>query len=469
MSESPPKSEPTLSILIPTVGRSSLSRTLESVRTQRLIPGDEVLLAVDGGDDSAHSAWAASGLPGRIVKVAGGPHRDWGCTARNLVIPMASADYVCFIDDDDVYLPGAFDKIRSALAVNPDRPHLFRMGWRDKIIWEERVVREANFSTQQIVVPNVSTRLGRWTSRYEGDYDFLVSTLALWPEGSLVWASDVIARCNDVATHHPQTTIKTTPTSGRSADLVVSRYAADTSWIERLLPKCGRVFVYDKSSDSVDWQRGLAPNVEKPIIHRRLPNTGKCDHTYLHHIVSRWDDLADWTLFSPDFPFDHLCGCGIGELLEPDGDWKAPRPWRKRDWWPEGRIWWDKMEIVPDRNGTNYAEHYASGKVKRAELGLVDWMKEYVGYDPDGDDWPGYQPGGVFAASREAIQRYPVEFYARLRDQLSKSVESEECHYIERSWLVILSGLANYAPPVSLNGARNGDRSEEPDQAKSCR
>jgi len=44
-------------------------------------------------------------------------------------------------------------------------------------------------------VPNVKGRVGQYGKRYEGDYDYIVSTAALYPEGerALVWCPEVLS------------------------------------------------------------------------------------------------------------------------------------------------------------------------------------------------------------------------------------------------------------------------------------
>lgn len=76
-----------------------------------------------------------------------------------------------------------------------------------------------------------------------------------------------------------------------SLELVVARYAEDLSWLRRV-PKTVRVTVYNKGGDTVP---GMA-----------LPNVGREAHTYLHHMVTRYDDLAEVTLFCQGKPFDHV-------------------------------------------------------------------------------------------------------------------------------------------------------------------
>ena len=62
------------------------------------------------------------------------------------------------------------------------------------------------------------------------------------------------------------------------------------------------MIIYDKSPSPVAGSRPL-------------PNVGRESHTYLHHIVSNYDSLADWTVFSqaaaPSFGYKgHRSGGG---------------------------------------------------------------------------------------------------------------------------------------------------------------
>lgn len=161
---------PRLSVIVPTTGRATLARTLDSIRAQ-LEPGDEVITIADRTG-------------------------DWGATPRTEGMRKATGDYLMFMDDDDLYLPGAFAAVRAALAAAPGRPHLFGMRrgapFHDVLPLREDVA-IGNVSTQMIVAPNDPARLGTWGTRYEGDYDFISSTLALYPPDAVVWRPEVIA------------------------------------------------------------------------------------------------------------------------------------------------------------------------------------------------------------------------------------------------------------------------------------
>jgi len=159
-----------LSVVVPTAGRPSLQRTLASFLSQ-LHPHDEVIIEND-----------KSG--------------DWGMTPRTRGQRAATGDYLMWMDDDDVYLPGAFDAVRAALKENPGRPHLFSMKRSvpfNDVLPKVREIKVGNVSTQMLVVPNDPSRLGEWSSRYEGDFDFIASTLNKYPPEALVWHDAVLS------------------------------------------------------------------------------------------------------------------------------------------------------------------------------------------------------------------------------------------------------------------------------------
>jgi glycosyltransferase involved in cell wall biosynthesis len=173
-------SEPTLSIIVATRGRKTLKRTLRSISRQ-LQPGDEVLVLCDDSGDKGH-------------------------TARMKVMPRARGSHLAFIDDDDVYAPGALEKLRQFARENPGRIGIFKMKhpvgtthWREG----EPVLRYANVSTQTFLVPNVPGKLGRWKpggrprpggGGYAGDFVFITETAELQGEPIFVDEVTVFAR-----------------------------------------------------------------------------------------------------------------------------------------------------------------------------------------------------------------------------------------------------------------------------------
>jgi glycosyltransferase involved in cell wall biosynthesis len=183
-----------LSIIVPTCGRATLARTLDSVvpQLQRspvagVDEGDEVIVV--GGPADAVAPYVARGVRHE-------PHRamhHWGCEERTRAIALARQSHLAFIDDDDYWTPDARVAIAEAVAEYPEQPILFRMQYvSGGILWRERAVRCGNVSTQMIVVPNDPLRLGVWTTRRAGDFDFIASWR--WRETDIVWREAIIAR-----------------------------------------------------------------------------------------------------------------------------------------------------------------------------------------------------------------------------------------------------------------------------------
>lgn len=191
----------TISLLIPTVSRPTLARTLRSVKDQDWRPGDEVILIGDGPQSVAAELWEAFDLPGRFLQVAG-PSKDWGHTPRNVIQaggpfyarPVGS--HLMAIDDDDELEPGAVAIVRDVIEANPGRPIIFRMGdfpEDGRYLWEIPVLREGNIGTPMFVPPNDPGKLGKYAPRYGGDFDFVRDTCKHYPEGP-VWRPEIICR-----------------------------------------------------------------------------------------------------------------------------------------------------------------------------------------------------------------------------------------------------------------------------------
>ena len=168
------QSGPTISVILPTLGRKTIEKTLESIRTQKRLKNDEVLVIKDDP-----------------------PHGDWGCWARNEGIRQAKGDLIMFTQDDDEVAPCAFDHIREECRDAMDFVHMFRM-WRPDyhdVLWDQQNLDEpGHISDQMVVIPNHDkSKIAEWTpSRYQCDFDFITETIRRFA-GKVVWHTDVIA------------------------------------------------------------------------------------------------------------------------------------------------------------------------------------------------------------------------------------------------------------------------------------
>lgn len=185
-----------LSIIVPTPDGDGLHRLLASIDPQIEI-GDDVLIVGDTHD--APLSWLAAeieskGSPYRFLPFDAG-HHCWGHCQINFGITQATGDYLVFIDDDDIFTPEALHIIRARIAEQSEpRPLMFKFHCRrlGRTLPERYEVVESAIGGHCLVTPNVPGKLGLWGCRYGGDFDWIVSTLAHWPQGP-AWYDDVIA------------------------------------------------------------------------------------------------------------------------------------------------------------------------------------------------------------------------------------------------------------------------------------
>lgn len=104
-----------VSVVIPTVLRSSLTAAIESVRSQLTHASTEVIVVVDKNQNNVSDQEQAAASLADIVLFTGG--RKGAPAARNLGVSAASGEWIAFLDDDDVWEPG---KIEDQLAVAPE-------------------------------------------------------------------------------------------------------------------------------------------------------------------------------------------------------------------------------------------------------------------------------------------------------------------------------------------------------------
>lgn len=95
------------STIIPTVGRATLSRAVDSVLAQQFLQDNfEVIVVNDSGKPLPEAAWQHSERVRMITT-----HRYERCVARNSGAAIARGKYLHFLDDDDWLLPGALQTL----------------------------------------------------------------------------------------------------------------------------------------------------------------------------------------------------------------------------------------------------------------------------------------------------------------------------------------------------------------------
>jgi hypothetical protein len=199
-----------LTCVIPTIGRPTLARTLDSLDAQSDCADLEVIVVADtfGGitadlevardhvreeRDPARYLWLEHDAG---LHCAGQPQRTLGGHA-------ASAPWVWFTQDDNIAAPDALRVIRRAvIAQAHPRPLFFRWlsPWRE-VIWRQPYLTLGNIDADCLVLPRHITRLVDWGLRYEGDYD---AAYRAWQiaDGDVGWIDQVISIARPDPAHY---------------------------------------------------------------------------------------------------------------------------------------------------------------------------------------------------------------------------------------------------------------------------
>jgi len=204
-------------------------------------------------------------------------------------------------------------------------------------------------------------------------------------------------------------------------ELVVARYGENLNWMRRV-PSPIRRTVYDKNPDFP------APDAI------RLPNVGREAHSYLHHIVSRYDNLSAVSVFCQGHPFDHAFDfhASLRELASH----------------PEAIpafAWLGHIVDTDDARGHTLFRGWSKNDDGR-ELDMNGFHRAL--FDCDDPPFYTFRLGAQFAVSHSVLRARPLDFWRRALDV---SIEfPDAAHCFERSWDRVVGIIAPDA--VWLNG-----------------
>ena len=195
-------------------------------------------------------------------------------------------------------------------------------------------------------------------------------------------------------------------------DIVVAKYKEDISWIDKWIPS-------EYEGRPVNLRRFIYSKYEYEYnpSYIRLPNIGNESHTYLHHIISHYDDLAEYILFSQGNPWDHA------KMFDAD---------------LEGICFYDFLPIGDERhidNDCGYPHGFVSDK-------SVHWYKEFYKDVFGSADCPKrfiYLKGSIFSVKREVVRHYDISFYKNVLGLMEKYKDINFKgvtwgHFMERMW-----------------------------------
>lgn len=187
---------PWLSIIVPTIGRSTLPALLASIRRQAPPDAAEVLVIGDTYGDR----WGAqlAPVPALCADFAcdylpyGDEAHAWGHPQRNFGAEQARGAWLWWLQDDDTLTADAYAAVAS-VQTGPRLPHLFRVAtWQAGVVWRDPRLLLGNVDADGLVAPREAGKVGYWPPEYNGDFRAIWDTIGKW-DGAHVWHPAIIA------------------------------------------------------------------------------------------------------------------------------------------------------------------------------------------------------------------------------------------------------------------------------------
>ena len=214
--------------------------------------------------------------------------------------------------------------------------------------------------------------------------------------------------------------------SSKPVELVIARYNENLEWLNNAPFRKYPVIIYNKGVNNNFNAESKDVRIEK------LQNVGKCDHTYLYHIINNYDNLADVTVFLPGSA--HMkekmkkTKRIMNELENNNNNNSVFLGSSMND--VKTQLYNFKLDEWKTSNKENFNQNHESklsvaykrpfGKWFESNFGSI--QIQHVSY------------GGIMAISKQHILQHSKNYYQNLIKELDNHSNPEAGHYIERAW-----------------------------------
>ena len=204
-----------------------------------------------------------------------------------------------------------------------------------------------------------------------------------------------------------------------SYKIVVARYNENIEWLK------------DEITNCIIYNKGDKLHIENEVM---LKNVGRESETYLHYIITNYDNLPDVVVFTQARIADHKGSDDIHYLLDLKN--QAMEHSKSQNFYIHNECGhYDNCN--KDWNFRN-GEYYLQDNYKNNNPVLFfDWFKENININYP-NPINGYS-NAIFAVKKELIINKPIEYYKELILEVNHHINSTEGHFFERSWYYIFN------------------------------
>lgn len=218
----------------------------------------------------------------------------------------------------------------------------------------------------------------------------------------------------------------------KNVEIIIARYNEDLKWTLETPFNKYKYIVYNKG-DNENFEKA---NVKEIIT---LPNVGKCDHTYLYHIINSYNNLSDIVVFFPG-SLDLKYKRKIAVKLLNEISLRDNAIFISLNQYDIKKVHYNfKLNHYKTAHQKNKCKNGESLLKKSSIRPFGLWFENMFGnlkincliyY-------------GIFSIDKNDILQHPVTRYEVLIKDLSDHSNPEVGHYLERSWCAVFHPLKN--------------------------
>lgn len=203
-------------------------------------------------------------------------------------------------------------------------------------------------------------------------------------------------------------------------EVVIARFNENLDWAVKEFPY-DKVTVYNKGPDDLK----LPSNFE--VI--PLENTGRESHSYLHHIIKNFDNLAEKTLFLQGHPYEHPVFLPLARYKESLNSTCENIIAKCTDAFPTLIAKANNLKEQLDKNFKNFEVTYD----------LIEFTHNFISKEYVPNTTILTVNGAQFAINKQTILNHDISYYQGLINTLTNDAHPLVGYYFERLWDLIFS------------------------------
>ncbi len=219
--------------------------------------------------------------------------------------------------------------------------------------------------------------------------------------------------------------------------LVLARYNEDISYLKTNIFDNLIIHLYNKGNDIMDDE--IIKN--KNIKIYKLPNVGKCDHTYLYHIINNYENLPELIIFLPAsfYYMDFKRNKGLRIIKDTKKNNKPIFPVIDLKNKNHIKLYDFNITFFKTRFKVNQilAKKNMNYKTKLSPIRPYgEWFKKILDkkkykscYDCNFVIYT-----GMFSVRKDMLLKYDIDLYKKMISYVDNDINPEAGHYIERVW-----------------------------------